>query len=256
MLIDSHAHLQDPQLLPELEDVLTRALEAGVEAIICPGYDLESSRQAIRLAEMYASVWAAVGFHPENISDIGEDAFAELRDLAQHPQVVAIGEIGLDYVNGVSDKEVQKTVFQRQLELAGKMGLPVIVHNRESHADVLTTVQEIGQLPQGGVMHCFSGSAELAKDFLDLGYYISFAGPVTFKNARRLPQVAAGIPENRLLCETDSPYLSPEPYRGKRNEPARVIHVAAKLAELLDREPEDLAPILTANTKKLFQRLK
>ena len=170
--------------------------------------------------------------------------------------MVAVGEIGLDYVNGVPDKERQQDVFRRQLELAGNVDFPVIVHNRESHADVLMIVREIGQLPRGGVMHCFSGSTELAGDLLNLGYDISFAGPLTFKNARRLPEVAASIPTDRLLCETDSPYLSPEPYRGKTNEPARVIHVAAKLAEILGRELEELAPILTANTKRLFYRLK
>lgn len=256
MLIDSHAHLQDPLLLSEVEDILDRALKAGVQAIICPGYDLPSSRQAIRLAENYPSIWAAVGFHPENIANLDESFLTELKDMAQHPQVVAIGEIGLDYVNGVPDRERQKTVFRRQLELAAELELPVIIHNRESHADLLTTIQDIGPLPQGGVMHCFSGSSELAKECVKLGYYISYAGPVTFKNARRLPETVAYVPLDRLLCETDSPYLSPEPYRGKRNEPARVIHVATKLAEILGRELEDLAPILTANTKRLFHRLK
>lgn len=256
MLIDSHAHLQDPLLLPDLEDVLARALAVGVQAIICPGYDLESSRQAIKLAEKYAPVWAAVGLHPENIADRGEDVFAELRDLVHHQQVVAVGEIGLDYVNGVPDQEAQKTVFRRQLELAATMNLPAIIHNRESHADLLTTVRDIGPLPQGGVMHCFSGSSELAKECVKLGYYISYAGPVTFKNARRLPGTVANVPADRLLVETDSPYLSPEPYRGKRNEPARVVHVAAKLADILGRELEELAPILTVNTKRLFYRLK
>ncbi|MGI6129177.1 MAG: TatD family hydrolase [bacterium] len=255
MLIDSHAHLQDPSLLPEIEDILYRAKEAGVVRVICPGYDLKSSRQAVTIADRYPEVGAAVGLHPGNLEDVSPDAFRELADLAQHPKVVAVGEIGLDYVNGVEDKEAQKKVFLRQLELAGELDLPAIVHNRESHADVLAAMTSVGPLGQGGVMHCFSGSAELAGQCTKLGYYISFAGPVTFKNARRLPEVVAQVPLDRLLCETDSPYLSPEPFRGKRNEPARVIHVAAKLAELLEQELEDLAPVLTANTKRLFQRL-
>lgn len=252
MLMDSHAHVQDPQLRPDLEGVLERALAAGVKKIICPGYDLESSRAAIKISEDYPQVVAAVGVHPGNLQDWEPDFLLELADLAQHPQVVAVGEAGLDYVNGHPDRRLQRQVFLAQLELAGAMDLPVIIHNRESHADVLSTVTDVGPLPQSGVMHCYSGSAELAREFMGLGYYISFAGPVTFKNARRLPQVAASIPTDRLLCETDSPYLSPEPHRGKRNEPARVVLVATRLAQLFNCELEELAPILTANTERLF----
>ena len=226
------------------------ALAVGVQAIICPGYDLESSRQAIKLAEKYAPAWAAVGLHPENIVDRGEDVFAELRDLVHHPQVVAVGEIGLDYVNGVPDQEAQKTVFRRQLELAATMNLPAIIHNRESHADLLTTVRDIGPLPQGGVMHCFSGSSELAKECVKLGYYISYAGPVTFKNARRLPGTVANVPADRLLVETDGPYLSRNPTGEKTSRSG--CSRSGKLADILGRELEELAPILTVNTKRLF----
>ncbi|NMA55444.1 MAG: TatD family hydrolase [Firmicutes bacterium] len=252
MLIDSHAHIQDPQLRPDLEGVLERAHQARVGAIVCPGYDLQSSSAAIEIADQHPQVVAAVGIHPNYLEDWRPDSLVQLADWAQHPRVVALGEMGLDYVNGPRDKKLQQEVFIRQLELAGKAGLPAIIHNRESHADVLKIVREVGPLPRGGVMHCYSGSAELAAEFIDLGYYISFAGPVTFKNARRLSQVAAAISPEWLLCETDSPYLSPEPFRGRRNEPARVVFVAERLAQLQNYPPEELASVMTANAKKLF----
>ncbi|HHV56844.1 MAG TPA: TatD family hydrolase [Firmicutes bacterium] len=252
MLIDSHAHLQDPELLPDLEAVLARAQAAGVEGIICAGYDLTSSKLAVELAGRYASVWAAVGLHPENLASLEAETFAELARLAQHPRVVAWGEIGLDYVNGDPDRDRQKEAFRRQLVQARALNLPVIIHDREAHADSLAILKEAGPRPRAGVMHCFSGSAAFAQECLALGYYISFAGPVTFKNARRVREVAATIPVERLLCETDSPYLSPEPYRGQRNEPARVLEVAGRLAALFGETLPTFAPHLTANARRLF----
>lgn len=253
MLIDSHAHLQDPALLPDLEAVLARAQAAGVEGIICAGYDLPSSRLAVELAGRYPSVWAAVGLHPENLAALEAETYADLARLAQHPRVVAWGEIGLDYVNGDPDHARQQEAFRRQLVHARALNLPVIIHDREAHADTLALLKEVGARPEAGVMHCFSGSSALAQECLALGYYISFAGPVTFKNARRVRETAQSIPPDRLLCETDSPYLAPEPYRGTRNEPAHVVEVAAQLADLFGRPLTAFAQQLTANTRRLFR---
>ncbi|MDK2784534.1 MAG: TatD DNase family protein [Bacillota bacterium] len=252
MLIDTHAHLQEPDLLSDLEDVLRRAQAAGIEGIICVGYDLPSSRLAVKLAEEHPLIWAAVGLHPENLDSLAPDTYDRLAELAQRPRVVAWGEIGLDYVHGDPDRARQKEAFRRQLEIARTLNLPVIIHDREAHADTLAILEEAGPRQQAGVMHCFSGSAELARECLALGYYISFAGPVTFKNARRVREVAATIPAERLLCETDSPYLSPEPYRGQRNEPARVLEVATQLAALFKETLPTFAPRLTANARRLF----
>lgn len=252
MLVDSHAHLQDPDLLPDLEDVLRRAQDAGVEGIICVGYDLPSSQLAVKLAEEYPFIWAAVGVHPENLDYLAPDTYDRLAELAQRPRVVAWGEIGLDYVHGDPDRARQKEAFRRQLGIARTLNLPVIIHDREAHADTLAILEEAGPRQQAGVMHCFSGSAEFARECLALGYYVSFAGPVTFKNARRVREVAATIPRDRLLCETDSPYLSPEPYRGQRNEPARVVEVATQLAALFGEALVTFAPRLTANARRLF----
>lgn len=252
MLIDSHAHLQDPDLLPDLEDVLRRAQDAGVEGIICVGYDLPSSQLAVKLAEEYPLIWAAVGVHPENLDSLAPDTYDRLAELAQRPRVVAWGEIGLDYVHGDPDRARQEEAFRRQLRIARTLNLPVIIHDRDAHADTLAILEEAGPRQQAGVMHCFSGSAEFARECLALGYYVSFAGPVTFKNARRVREVAAAIPPEYLLCETDSPYLSPEPYRGQRNEPARVVEVATQLASLFGETLETFAPRLTANARRLF----
>lgn len=252
MLIDTHAHLQDTELLPDLPGVLERAAAAGVEGIICCGYDPASSHQAVELAAKHPLVWAAVGIHPENLAGVLPEDYDRLAELARSPRVVAWGEIGLDYVNGVPDREQQKAAFREQLARAQALGLPVIVHNREAHADVLALLKEAGPLPRAGVMHCFSGSSELARECMKLGFYISFAGPVTFKNAERVRKVAATIPVERLLAETDSPYLSPEPYRGRRNEPARVAQVTAALAGLFGSTLEEFGPRLAANAEHLF----
>ncbi|MGI6603682.1 MAG: TatD family hydrolase [Firmicutes bacterium] len=252
MLIDSHAHLQDPQLLTELDAVLERAHRAGVEGIICAGYDLPSSYLAVELAQRYPGVWAAVGVHPGNLEGATPAVYDELTKLAKSEKVVAWGEIGLDYVNGIADRSLQQVALREQLSRAAALGLPVVIHDRESHADILALLQAAGPRERAGVMHCFSGSSEMARECIKLGYYISFAGPVTFKNARRVREVAVTIPPERLLCETDSPYLSPEPFRGKRNEPARVVHVAQVLADLFSTNLSAFAAQLKANTERLF----
>jgi len=210
-----------------------------------------SSGVAVELAERYPHVYAAVGIHPSDCDDFTEADIETLRQMAQHEKVVAIGEIGLDYYwKDNAPKEFQELVFRRQIELALELDLPVIVHDREAHGD---TMRILWDYPQArGVIHCFSGSWEIAKEYLKLGFYISFAGPVTFKKAPKLQEAALNVPLDRLLVETDSPYLAPEPVRGRRNEPTHVRHVAQKIADLRQMPLEDLARITTENAMRMY----
>jgi len=234
-LIDSHCHLDFSKFDRDREMVVERAREAGVEFIINPGYNLESSRRAVALTERYPEVYAAVGVHPHEAKGVTDEAIAELRLLAAQPKVVAIGEIGLDFYRDLSPRDVQRRVFRQQLALATELGLPVIVHSREAHDDVMAILAETIQYPISsfkGVLHAFSGDRAMAEKVFDLGFCVGIAGPVTFRNARGLRALVRDLPLKRLLIETDAPYLTPHPYRGKRNEPARVALVAAAVAEL------------------------
>ncbi|AVX29654.1 TatD DNase family protein [Carboxydocella thermautotrophica] len=253
-IFDTHAHLDDRKYDQDREEMLQRAREAGVERIVNVGYDLSSSRRSLALAEKYDFIYAAVGIHPHDSATANEDTWKQLLELAAHPKVVALGEMGLDYYRDLSPRPVQQGVFAHQMELAQQVGKPVIIHDRDAHADLLAMVKEsrIGE-KNGGVFHCFSGSWEMAKVCLDLGFYISIAGPVTFHNARKLTEVAAKVPLERLLIETDAPYLTPEPYRGKRNESAYVVWVLRKIAELRQMDPEELAVRTFDNACQLFR---
>lgn len=253
-LFDTHAHLDDRKYDQDREEMLQRAREAGVERIVNVGYDLSSSRRSLALAEKYDFIYAAVGIHPHDAAVVNGETWDQLLELAAHPKVVALGEMGLDYYRDLSPRPVQQVVFAHQMELAQQVGKPVIIHDRDAHADLLAMVKEsrIGE-KTGGVFHCFSGSWEMAKDCLDLGFYISIAGPVTFHNARKLTEVAAKVPLERLLIETDAPYLTPEPYRGKRNESAYVAWVLRKIAELRQMDPEELAVRTFDNGCQLFR---
>ncbi len=248
-LIDTHSHLTDKRFT-DIEDVVERARLAGVERIINVGTDLDDSRMALKQASEYPSLLTAAGFHPHNAAKVTEKDLVAMEDLLRG-DIIALGEIGLDYYYDFAPRSKQQEVFRSQMEIAEKLALPVIIHNRESHQDVYDILHEFrGRV--GGVMHCYSGSAEMALRFIDLGYYISIAGPITFKNARKLPDVVQAVPQEYLLIETDCPYLAPVPYRGKRNEPAYVVEVARKIGEYLDLPLEEVAETTYLNAKRLF----
>ncbi|NLF80005.1 MAG: TatD family hydrolase [Clostridia bacterium] len=254
-MFDTHAHLGDPALLPQLAAIVDRAGAAGVTKINTVGYDLPSSLLALDIAAQYAgTVYATVGVHPAEADKIGVDDLAQLFKLARQPQVVAWGEIGLDYhYDDGPERAVQQQLFRAQIALARESGLPIVIHDRDAHQDVLAILKEEGATENGGVMHCFSGSWETAKAAMSLGMMISFAGPLTFTNARQPVEVAAKVPLDMLLIETDCPYLSPHPFRGKTNEPARVVHTAAKLAEIKGLEYRRIEEITTENARRLFR---
>ena len=211
-----------------------------------------TSRQAVSLAAKYPFIYASVGVHPHEAKNCNEETWTNLSRLAQNPKVVAWGEIGLDYYRNLSPRDVQRQVFIRQLELADEMGLPVVIHDRDAHGDILQILKK--HPPQaGGVFHSFSGSWEMAKELLSLGFYLSFSGPLTFKNNRKTVEVATNIPEDRFVVETDCPYLTPEPYRGKRNEPLYVNQVINKIAELKGISTEKAALLAVENSRRLFR---
>ena len=252
MFFDSHAHLDDLKYNDDRNEMLKRARENGVSYIVNVGYDLPSSKRSVALAEQYDFIYAAVGIHPHDAEAEGAKGIEELALLASNPKVVAIGEMGLDYYRDLSPREIQKDMFRKQIGLALELKKPIIVHDREAHGDVMDILKEENARLAGGVLHCFSGSLEMARECLKMGFYISIAGPVTFNNARKLQEVAADVPMDRLLIETDAPYLTPEPNRGKRNESAFVVNVARKIAELKNITIEEVAAATTANAKKFF----
>ena len=252
-LFDTHAHLHFPEFAGDLEAVLGRARGAGIQAMVTIGTDRDTNVAAVALAESHPDVWASVGIHPHDAADATDADFEAMERLARSsPKVVALGEMGLDFFRDRSPREAQVETFRRQLELARQVSKPVIVHCRDAHSETLAVLEEarVGEI--GGVMHCFSGDVAAAKRCLDLGLYISLAGPVTYKNARALPEVARFVPEDRLVVETDCPFLPPQPHRGKRNEPAWVTLTAARVAELRGAAPEGLATTLTDNAVRLF----
>lgn len=253
MIIDTHAHLQDKELLGSLESILLRALEAGVEKIICVGYDFPSSQKAVQLARKYKQIYAAVGVHPHDARMLTDEVLGKIRLLAQDPRVVAIGEIGLDYYRDLSPRDKQKEAFIAQIKLAHEIGKPIIIHDREANQDVIDIVKKYKAGKNGGIMHCFSGNLPLAMESVKEGFYISFAGPLTYKNARKAHEVVVKIPQNRLLVETDCPYLTPEPMRGKLNEPAHVRFVVQKMAELRQQHPDEIAYLTGRNAREVYR---
>ncbi len=253
MLFDTHAHLNADQFKEDREETIQRALEAGVSNILVVGFDEETINGAIELAEKYDFIYAAVGWHPVDAIDATEKDFERIEQLAYHKKVVALGEMGLDYYWDKSPKEIQHHVFRRQIQIARKVNLPIIIHNRDATQDCIQILREEKANEVGGIMHCFSGSVETAKECVNLNFHISLGGPVTFKNARQPKEVAKEIPLERLLIETDCPYLAPHPYRGKRNESAYVKLVAEQIAELKDLSFEEIAKKTTDNAKQLFR---
>lgn len=251
MIFESHCHLDDNRFDGDREAVVSGFRAQGISTVLNVGYDLGSSARSIALAKRFPEIFAAVGIHPHDAAGVTEEDWGRLRELAGSAKVVALGEMGLDYYRDLSPRTVQKEVFCRQLCLANELSLPVIVHNRDAHGDVMAILKANTPL-KGGVLHCFSGSWESAELALGLGLYISFAGPLTYKNAVNLQAVALKVPLDRLLVETDSPYLTPEPFRGRRNEPANVRLVLEKLAELRGLHPVELGRITSQNGARLF----
>ena len=251
MLVDSHAHIDDERFDADRDEVVARALAAGVSLILNVGADMGSSARSVALAEKYSGIYAAVGMHPHDAKDMRETDYTQLEQWTKHPRVVAIGEIGLDYHYDLSPRPVQKEVFLRQLDLARKTGKPFIIHEREAHADTMEIIRSAARGLKG-VFHCFSGSVETAREYLKMGFYISVAGPVTFSKSGKTKEVAKYVPLDRLLVETDSPYLTPQPHRGHRNEPAYVRLVAEEIASLRNLPLEEVAAATTANVRRLF----
>ena len=250
MIFDTHAHYDSGAFNADRFQILGGMPEKNVGLIVDPGCDLESSRAAVALAEKYDFVYSAVGWHPEDIDKFSEEAFSELKRLAQHPKCVAVGEIGLDYYWDSEHKDEQKELFRRQIELALELNKPVIVHDREAHGDSLEIVRGYPELR--GVFHCYSGSPEMAAELLKRGWYLGFDGPITYKNARRAIEVLEICPVERIVIETDSPYLTPVPNRGKRNDSSQLCHVIEKIAEVKGMSAEDVERITFENGKKLY----
>lgn len=251
-IFDTHAHYDSGGFNADRHEVLAALPAAGVGLVVNPGCDVESSGAAVALAERYPHVYAAVGIHPGDCAGADETAFDAIRQLARHEKVVAIGEIGLDYYwEDNPPKEFQEMVFRRQIELALELDLPVIVHDREAHGDSLAIVLEYPNLR--GVFHCYSGSPEMARELLKRGWYLGFDGPITYKNARRAPEVAAITPLERIVIETDAPYLTPVPYRGKRNDSRLLPYVVEKLAEWKGVSAEELERVTWENGLRLYR---
>ncbi|GAQ18086.1 hydrolase TatD [Oceanobacillus picturae] len=253
MLFDTHVHLNARQFMEDREETIQRAFDAGVKYMVVVGFDSETIPLAIEIAEQYDTIYAAVGWHPVDAIDMTEDHLKWIEELSAHPKVVAIGEMGLDYHWDKSPKDIQKEVFRKQIQLAKRVQLPIIIHNREATEDIIEILQEEDAQSVGGIMHCYNDSVEYVQACLDMNFYISLGGPVTFKNAPLPKEVAVQVPGDRLLVETDAPFLAPHPNRGKRNEPAYVKLVAEEIAELRGVSLEELSKLTTQNAFSLFK---
>lgn len=251
MFIDSHAHIQLSQFNRDRDAALKRAHEAAVSTILVIGFDVESSRGAVELAEKHKNIYATVGMHPHDAKELTPDVFQTFRALAAHPKVISLGEMGLDYYRNLSPRPVQKAAFEKQLDLAEELNMPIIIHNRDAYMDILP-ILEARRGKIRGVLHCFTGDVELMHRSLDIEFYIGLGGIVTYPNAKEVQAVAREVPAERLLIETDCPWLAPQFRRGKRNEPAYVRAVAEKIAELRDTSVEKIGEITTQNFEELF----
>ncbi|HHV83960.1 MULTISPECIES: TatD family hydrolase [Tepidanaerobacter] len=249
MFVDIHAHLDDEAFDTDRQEMIKKIEEAGI-IVVNAGSDMASSRFSVKLAEEFDFIYACVGIHPHEAKKVEKDYLTELEELAKSPKVIAIGEIGLDYYYGSSEKDAQQKVFREQIELAKSLNLPVVVHDRDAHKDTADILKNIK--PERGLMHCYSGSLEMAQEFIEMNFYFSFGGVITFKNAKRPKEVAAKLPSDRILLETDCPYMSPEPYRGKRNDPTRIPIIAAQMAALRGVMLEEIERITYSNFNRLF----
>jgi TatD DNase family protein len=253
LLIDTHAHLDDARFDGDRDAMIARAREAGVEHFVTIGCDLTTSRAAVELADRYPFIYATVGVHPHEAKQIGDSWYDDLRRLAEHKKVVAYGEIGLDYHYNHSPPKLQRERFREQITLARDLRLPIVVHTREAQDDTIAILKEENAADVGGVFHCFSGDAQLAKNALDLGFLLSFSGVITFQNATMLRDIVKTVPMDRILVETDSPYLTPAPHRGKRNEPAHVRLVAEKIAAIQGMTADQIAELTSQNARRVFK---
>src|SRR5690625_2060898 len=253
MLFDTHVHLNARQFFEDREETIQRAFDTGVKYMTVVGFDNETIPLAIEIAEQYENIYAAVGWHPVDAIDMTEKELAWIEELSHHPKVVAIGEMGLDYHWDKSPKDVQAEIFRKQIRLAKKRKMPIIIHNREATEDIIAILEEENAKEIGENMHCYSDSVKYVERCLDMNFYISLGGPVTFKNAPLPKEVAKEVPFDRLLIETDAPYLAPHPKRGKRNEPAYVKLVAEKIAKLKNLDITEIAKVTTQNAFNIFR---
>ncbi len=251
-LIDTHAHLDFHQYDADREQVIARARESNVAGIINIGIDLETSRKSIEIAEAHANIFATVGIHPHDAKDASEEDIETLQELLSHPKVVAIGEVGLDFYRNISPPDVQRRIFRMFLDWSQEFALPLVIHTREAEDAIINILKERSKSGWQGVFHCFPGDQHMAETVMEMGFYVSFTGNITFKNSRAL-EVARAVPLERTMVETDCPFLTPMPHRGKRNEPAYVNFVAQKLAEVKGLPVEEIARITTQNASALFQ---
>ena len=251
MLFDTHAHMNDPAFDEDREEMILGLKDKGTDLVMNVGCCLESSKDCIALAEKYPFVYASVGSHPDSADEVTEEMIEAYRQLAKHPKVPAIGEIGLDYYYETIPREVQQKAFRMQLELARELEMPVIIHERDAHDDAMRIVKDFKDVT--GVFHCYSGSAEMARQLVNMGWYIGFTRVLTFKNARKAVETAERIPLDRIVLETDCPFMAPEPYRGKRNHPGYLPRMAEKLAEIRGLPVEDIIRITTENAKRLYR---
>ncbi len=250
MLFDSHTHLDDKKFNEDRTEVIEKIMASGVGKLVNIGCDLKTSENSVKLAEKYDFIYATVGFHPCDTGNITEEHIEKIRQLAQHKKVVAIGEIGLDYYWDSVPRDVQKYWFERQMRLAEELGMPVTIHNRDAHEDTFNICKNSNVT---GIVHCFSGSKEMAVEFVKLGYYVSFAGPLTYKNNVKSTEVARAVPMDRLLIETDAPYLAPDGFRGKRNDSSLVRYTCEKLAEIKGVSFEEMARQTYNNAMKVYR---
>ncbi|TFG91384.1 MAG: TatD family deoxyribonuclease [Syntrophobacterales bacterium] len=251
MLVDSHAHLEMDEFDGDREKVIQRAQESGVNCIVTVGLNLPDSRKAVALAESYDMIYASVGVHPHDVKNIDETTYDLLRELSKNKKVVAYGEIGLDFFRNLSPKDLQIRRFGEQLELAAELALPVIIHDREAHSETVEMLKGRGE-GRGGVIHCFSGDYDMAVRCIDMGFYISIPGTITYRKSEELREIVKKLPIDRLLVETDCPFLSPEPKRGKRNEPAYVAHTARRIAQIKNLPFEEVERMTSQNASDVF----
>ena len=252
MLFDTHAHLNDDAFNGDREALLAGLGEKGIDLVMNAGCSLQASREVVEMANQYPWLYAAVGSHPDAADEVNEEVLEEYKKLCKlNPKVKAIGEIGLDYHYEDIPRDIQQKAFRMQMELARELDLPVIVHERDAHEDGMAIVREFPSVT--GVFHCYSGSAEMARQLVDMGWYIGFTGVLTFKNARKAVETAVSIPLDRIVLETDCPYMAPEPFRGKRNDPGYLYRMAEQLAQIRGITPEEAATITTENGKRLYR---
>ncbi len=253
MLIDSHAHLEMPEFKKDLTEVLQRAKVSGVEYIFTVGTGKNDWERTLEIAQANSMVYAILGIHPHHAKEIDEQTYPILKKLCQNGKVKALGEIGLDFFRNLSPRETQLRGFREQIDLAKELNLPIVIHDREAHQETLEILKSEGAKECGGIIHCFSGDYEMAKDCIDMGFYISIPGSITFKNAEKLREVVNKLPLNSLLVETDAPFLTPEPFRGKRNEPSYITYTARKIAEIKKVSFEKVAEMTFENTLKVYR---